>query len=124
MGYAGLRTVAKPYPTGAHHSVDDEWRRRVQAALDAKGMGRNELAAKVGCHPSAITNVMRPSTDHRYQVQSRLKPDIDRVLGLDDPALGELDAELMRAIRGLDDDMKRHIIGIAEKLSAMTRGSS
>ena len=118
MGYGGLRAVPKPYPTGGAHPVDDDWRRRVQEALDRKGWKRNKLAQEIGCDPSAITVVMRSST-----VQSRLKPAIDKALEIEDPALEQLDADLLRAVRTLDDDMKRHLLGIAEKLAGSPRGT-
>lgn len=111
MVYAALRTVPKPYPTGASHPVDDEWRSTVEQALKKKGWTRKMLAEAIGCDPSAITVLMRPKT-----VQSRLRHAIDRVLELESPVLGELDAELLRAIRVLDEDSKRHLLGLAEKI--------
>lgn len=111
MGYAGLRNVPKPYPTGASLPVDDAWRARVEAGIKAKGWSRKRLAEEVGCDPSAITVVMRPTT-----VQSRLRTAIEDALELESDVLGELDAELLKAIRSLDDDSKRHMLGIAEKI--------
>jgi hypothetical protein len=111
MGYAGLRSVPKPYPTGASHPVDADWRARVEQALEKKGWTRKRLAEEIGCDPSAITVVMRPTT-----VQSRLRVSIDEALDLEGAVLGQLDSELLRALRALDDDSKRHMLALVERM--------
>lgn len=111
--------MPKPYPTGASHPVDAEWRAKVEEALEKKGWTRKRLAEEIGCDPSAITVVMRPST-----VQSRLRVMIDATLGIEDPALGELDAELLRAIRGLDDASKRHMLALVERMLEVRKGTA
>jgi hypothetical protein len=55
-------------------------------------------------------------------VQTRLMPAINRVLGLGEPPaplaqeIDELDAALMRAIRTMDEPMKRHLLGLTEAI--------
>jgi hypothetical protein len=121
LSYACLR-VTKPYPTGGAHRIDAAWKAKVEAALKEKGKTKKWLAIKVGCDPSAITVVLRPST-----VQSRLMPAINEVLGLGEPPptvaedVDELDAALMRALQRMDEGAKRHLLGLAEALMEKPR---
>ncbi len=97
--------------------MDAKWKARVKAALKAKGMTQKDLAAEIGCDPSAITVVLRDST-----VQTRLMPAINLVLGLGEPPaplpdeMDELDAALIRAIRAMDEPAKRHLLGLTEAI--------
>lgn len=114
--YAGLR-VTKPYPTGAAHRADSAWKAKVVSRLKDKGWTRKDLAEAIGCDPSAITVVLRPST-----VQTRLMPAINAALGMDEPPpsvpedMDELDTALLRAIKLMDEPSKRHLLGLTEAI--------
>lgn len=89
------------------------WKRKVAAAMKAKGISRAELSRRVGVSDAAITQLLRPSSP-----QSRLVPDINRVLGMTPPTQsdGEIDealAEFLELWEKLDSDARKILLGMA-----------
>lgn len=115
-----MRKVPKDYPTGPAYPIDAEWRAKVLARMAEKRIRRSQLAKLIGCDPSSITILFRPDT-----VQSRLVPDIHRVLELPPPTATDgspseepnaLDDELRAAFAEMDEEGKRHFLHLARRI--------
>lgn len=121
MRYGYFRKVAKPYPQGPAFPIDDEWRAKVLARMEEKGIRKGQLAKLIGRDPSSITVLFRPTT-----VQSRLVPEIHQVLELEPPSMAdagtpqgipdEVEAEMHQLIGEMSDEDKRHLLYMARRI--------
>ncbi len=93
-----------------------EWKLQVTAAMKAAEVTRAELARRIGVSDAAITQLFRPTTK-----QSRLVPEINRVLGITPPtqSTGDTDGELAELIdiwRDLGPEERKVLWGTARVL--------
>lgn len=108
------------HPSGELHTVDDEWKDRVRAALEKLDWSQRDLAARIGASPGAITGLLKPGRS-----QSRLVLKVHKVLGWPDPtgpvpAITRVDLHrrLMASLHRLSETDQEHILGIVESLIA------
>lgn len=108
-------------PSGPMWLATPEWKHQVSLAMEAAKVTRAELARRVDVSDAAITQLFRPSTK-----QSRLVPEINRVLGITPPtqSTGETDGELAELIdiwRQLDPEERKVLWGTARVLRRSRR---
>lgn len=72
--------------SGQSYPINDNWRAMIQRKLDARDVTRAELANRVGCSPSVITQLLNGDSD-----ESPLVPRIHLVLDLSPPHMAVLD---------------------------------
>lgn len=98
-----------------------EWKADVLRAMEKLGISRAELSRRVQVTDAAITILFRKTTK-----QSRLVPAINRVLKLTAPTqntgeVDELRARLDDSWANLDDEARRMVSDLAEKLARRDR---
>ena len=102
--------MAKPRPA---YGIDDEWRGRVRRALEAKGWDQADLANKVHCSPSVISDLLNGKKH-----QSPYVPAIAVVFGWTPPIpLTEDQDELMRLWNAMDDIDRGRLLERARAIS-------
>ena len=97
-----MPSAGRPRPA---YPVDDAWRARIERALVKKGLDRADLARKVGCSPSVISDLLNGNKH-----QSPYVPAIHVALGLTPPPPTLLP-------EGLDE-----LFGIWDELDDVSRG--
>jgi transcriptional regulator with XRE-family HTH domain len=111
-----LQMPGQRRPKGLMWTTSPAWKRQVTEAMEAAGVTRAELSRRVGVSDAAITQLFSTKTK-----QSRLVPDINRVLGLTPPVQtsGESDEELAELIdiwRELSSEERKVLWGTARVL--------
>lgn len=79
--------------SGQSYPINDTWRGMIQRKIEAKGWTQAELATRVGCSPSVISQLLNGVTD-----ESPLVPQIHHVLGLSPPHMAVLDEPMQTLV--------------------------
>jgi bisphosphoglycerate-dependent phosphoglycerate mutase len=105
----------KPYPTGRKQEMTATWKDRVRARLDELGHDHRWLEERIGAGRGQVTKMLAEK-----QQTSKMVDAVCRVLDLPPPSIASNDAdeqELVRRFREMDNEGKRHVLGIVEMLT-------
>lgn len=94
-----------------------EWKAKVLELMEQRGISRAELSRRIRVSDAAITVLFRPETE-----TSRLVPAINSAVGLPQPSMVPVEADVIRAHLdsiwpNLGEDDRRLLLEMAVKIS-------
>lgn len=107
-------------PSGPSWPVDEAWKKSVKADMEKAGILPAEMARRIGCDPSALTNLWKPKTR-----ESRLVPAIHRELGRPAPSTVTATDAILRRINArwssLSEEQRAIVDALVEQLAGNRR---
>ena len=88
--------------SGLTYPIDDDWRARVEAAMNDKGLKPAQLARLMGCNRSVVADLLSGDA-----VVSTYVPDVHKALGWSPPVsplLSTDEQELIKVYRALNSE--------------------
>ncbi len=90
--------------SGETFAIDNDWRRKVEARMEEKGIKRAGLAKLMKCGRTVVTDLLDGDAKRSTYV-----PDVHKALGWDPPVtplLSDDEMELLKIYRALDEEGK------------------